>query len=114
MEEKAIYSVLFNKLLVFQASTLPNTPIETGKTDPYFFYPLRSNYRSVHRCPLSTSCRDVSCLCKEECHRETAPCLLQSCPCPIVASLMRDDPCEYVVCSPGYLCNNGQCIRQRT
>lgn len=32
---------------------------------------------------------------------------------PIVTSSTRYDPCEYVVCSPGYLCNNGHCVRQR-
>lgn len=109
--KKALYSVLFNKLLVFQASILPTTPIETRKTGPYSFYPQRSNHRRVNRGPISTSFRNVSCLCSDESRRETVPCLLQ--PCPIVASSMPDDPCEYVVCSPGYLCKNGHCVHQR-
>lgn len=109
--KKTLYSVLFNKLLVFQASILPTNPIETRKTGPYSFYPQRSNHRRINRGPISTSFRNVSCLCSDESRRETVPCLLQ--PYPIVASSLPDDPCEYVVCSPGYLCKNGRCVRQR-
>lgn len=106
MDERAFYSVLFNKLFAFQASILPTNPIETRKTAPYSSYPRRSNHRRVDRGPTSTSFKDVSCLCSEdESRRKAVP--------PIVASSTRYDPCEYVVCSPGYLCNNGHCVRQR-
>lgn len=106
MDERAFYSVLFNKLFAFQASIPPTNLIETRKTGPYSFYPQHSNHRRVDRGPISTSFKDVSCLCSEDKSRRKAVS-------PIVTSSTRYGPCEYVVCSPGYLCNNGHCVRQR-